>query len=204
MQTSRPLLSPHERALLDSYRAGDLTVAEILVQHDATREELYRTLGKAREPFRRPASARPGRNLLRRRPVAFPEEQDGAVSRLERRLARLLSERIAELEDRASPGRSADPEATAKALALSVSTFATLRRAGIGQDKQDIDAAADDRPLRSLAELRDELYGHLQRISDEERARRGDGCAPASEERAGGPAAPLVDLLSGEAASSGD
>lgn len=172
LPTRDPTLTARQRLLIAAYRARDMTVRDILVTHEATRSELDTALSRGREPFRRPASARPGRNLLRRAPVDPSAAERGEVS-LERRLARLLSERIAELEDRSFPGRSADPEMTARALALSVSTLASLRRTVARRNEHDIDGTLHERPARSLTTLRDELYGHLLRIRDEEQSRQG-------------------------------
>lgn len=199
-QPTLDALGDRQRTLVLAYRDRDLSVAEILVVHGAPKDELYAALSKAREPFRRPASATPGRRVRRRVPIELAAVADAGEGQLERRLARLLAERIAELEDRAAPGRSPDPDATARALALNVRTLATLRRttaapldAGAREAGQEHHAATDEPPPRSLAALRDELYGHLHRIRDEERARRRAGRARPPGRGDGGLAPSLAD-----------
>lgn len=189
--------------MLAAYRFGDLAVAEICVAFDVSRGTLYRLLARVGEPFRRAASAEPGRALERVSPIdlAVPGEEGSAP--MERRLERLLSARIAELEVRALPGRSADPEAAAKALALHVRTLATLRRtvAASGDDHDSKDAPDAD-PPRSLVALRDELYAHLQRISEEGQDDGGAGRPAAEADGDGGMAPLLADLLPDEPAAS--
>lgn len=194
-----PELTPRERELIAAYCRRDSTVKEILTVYGASRSQLDTALSKGRVQFRRPASAKPSRALRRREPVEFLDPGPCGEEMLERRLLRLLSHSVAEIENRTWPGRSADPEETARALALSVRMLVALRRVSGSQDDHETDASArDEHPPRSLAVLRDELYGHLQRISDEERS--GDGAGRAEDDRVrdeGGPA-PLARLLPSE------
>lgn len=191
----RPALTARQRALLADYREGSLTVDQVVERHGSTHSALYWAIRKSREPSRRsktkPArKAKPPRRAARRqiapsRPPlpgkAAPERI--ADSSVTERLERLLLARIADLEDRPVPRRLSDPERLARALASHVRTLAALRRLEAanpaGREVRNAPRAGGqesdepDRPVRSLAELRDELGRHLERIRLEERARRG-------------------------------
>lgn len=82
------------------------------------------------------------------------------------RLRRLLAHRVALLERELVAAEGVDSEKNARALALNVRTLAVLD--GL-LARPDGDATTDDDegPPRSLAELRDELRRHLERIADE-------------------------------------
>ena len=108
-----------------------------------------------------------------------PGEPAGGTARpgsddLAARLRRLLAHRVAMLERELVAAEGVDAEKNARALALNVRTLAVLD--GL-LARPDGDATTDDDegPPRSLAELRDELRRHLERIASErDRELRGE------------------------------
>ena len=90
---------------------------------------------------------------------------------LKARLRRLVAHRIAILEHETMSGVAVDPEANARAIELNARTLATIEK--LNGEAELCPQCSDEPPARSLAELRDELRRHLERIADEEHAALG-------------------------------
>ncbi|NBJ11495.1 hypothetical protein [Microvirga arsenatis] len=93
-----------------------------------------------------------------------------------RALAQATRAQIATLMDEQRTGRANDHDKTARRLASYAKTLAAAR-ALVEQESSPLDDSEphDNRPRRSLHELREELSRHLDRVIAEEEARGGDG-----------------------------
>ena len=96
--------------------------------------------------------------------------RDAALS-----LAQITRQRIDALAREQRRGRAMDHDKTARTLSAYAKTLTTaqalLEQEGLRRD----DAEHDERPPRTIHELRDELALHLERIVAEEEARGRDG-----------------------------
>jgi hypothetical protein len=106
-----------------------------------------RTFGEAET---RAAPPRPGQVLA------------GQVAILER----VASRSIFALERELASGEAVDPERAARALATQVRTLGSLQK--LHDEHVEEPQSDDEPPPRTLAELRDELRRHLERISEED------------------------------------
>lgn len=96
--------------------------------------------------------------------------QEAALS-----LAQITRQRIDALAKEQRKGRAMDHDKTARTLAAYAKTLTTaqalLEQEGLRRD----DAEHDEKPPRTIHELRDELARHLERIVAEEEAQGSDG-----------------------------
>lgn len=96
--------------------------------------------------------------------------RDAALS-----LARITRQRIDALAKEQRKGRATDHDKTARTLASYAKTLTTaqtlLEQEGLRRD----DAEHEEKPPRTIHELRDELALHLERIVAEEEAQGSDG-----------------------------
>jgi hypothetical protein len=104
-------------------------------------------------------------------------QPDGGQSALDAQLAsleRVASRSIFGLERSLARGEASDPERSARALATNVRTYAEIQKLKAARPKEP--ETHDGPPPRTLAELRDELRRHLERVQEEEWSRelRGD------------------------------
>jgi hypothetical protein len=107
----------------------------------------------------------------------LPGRRPASRDSLKARLTRLVEHRIGLLEQEAMAGIAVDPDANARAIELNARTLVTIERlAGEAEPRPN---GGEARPQRSLIELRDQLYGHLRRISEE---REAAGLAPKEDD----------------------
>jgi hypothetical protein len=98
-----------------------------------------------------------------------------SVNDAARALAQATRAQIDALMDEQRTGRAKDHDKTARRLASYAKTLAAAR-ALLEQEGMPLDETGhNDRPRRSLHELRDELAHHLDRVIAEEEARGRDG-----------------------------
>jgi len=99
-----------------------------------------------------------------------------SVNDAARALAQATRAQIDALMDEQRTGRAKDHDKTARRLASYAKTLASAR-ALLKQEGSRLDETEhhDDKPRRSLHELRDELAHHLNRVIAEEEARGRDG-----------------------------
>ena len=81
-------------------------------------------------------------------------------------LERVASRSIFALERSLASGEAPDPERAARALSTHVRTLGSLHK--LRHERVEELEPDDEPPPRSLAELRDELRRHLERISEED------------------------------------
>lgn len=166
-----------------AYYVEDLPVVEVEAVAGVARATLYRWFDAWGWARRRPMRSR----TLKQggAPAFVPGGESGAApsepslpgwrpasrDSLKRRLTRLVEHRIGLLEHEAMTGIAVDPDANARAIELNARTLVTIER--LGGEAEPCPNCSEAGPTRSLRELRDQLYGHLQRIGEEERAAAG-------------------------------
>ena len=137
------------------------------------------------DPHRTPAASqsRPGgsrRTLSRKTSSRKGPMSDRDRAALASDMERFVADRIAALKQDAASGRDQDGERTAREIAHYTRSLTTLRGYRGTLPGDDALGAPDGAPPRDLGELRDELRRHLERIWEEERARRLRGAPDAS------------------------
>lgn len=189
------VIPPETLALMKEAYDGGRTLEAVAAIGGVGKSYVSRNIPTWGWTHRRPELTRDGlaRGGVPVAPLPPPDED----ASLRERLERLLAHRIGALEAAASSRRPAAAEANARALAVNTRTLALLRRLPAEVDENG--AADDEPPPRTLAELRDELRRHLERIAGEERSRRlRERTQPP---RMRGDAPPLADPLPGKPAS---
>lgn len=169
-------LALKERIRVAYYEDGR-PVAEVEAVAGVGRATLYRWFHAWGWPLRKPMRSRARKQGSAALPGAAGEGaafgaagwRPGSRDSLKARLKRLVEHRIGLLEQEAMAGIAVDPDANARAIELNARTLVTIERLGEAEPCPTCSAGG---PSRSLAELRDELRGHLMRIWDEDEARR--------------------------------
>ncbi|WP_246736121.1 hypothetical protein [Enterovirga aerilata] len=158
-------------AMIEKIRLGyadlDTPLDETAAKLGVHRGTIVRLAQRCGWPKRREASA-----ALRRPPAKTDEADELDPSGQLARLNRISARTIAGLDAELSAGETKDPERTARALATHVRTLGSLKK--LQAERSQEPEADDEPPPRTLAELRDELRRHLERICEEEE----DDCDP--------------------------
>lgn len=156
-----------------AYHVEGASIPEIEKLAGVTRGTLYRWFHGWGWPLRRQRREGPRRPAPGFRPGGYvdpafepPRWRKGPRDSLKRRLQRLVEHRIGLLELEALAGTAVDPIANARAIELNARTLLTMEKLG---ETSEPCSCHDERPPRPLTQLRDELYGHLMRISQESR-----------------------------------
>lgn len=166
-----------------AYQVEERPMTEVADLAGVGKATLYRWFRAWEWPLRRALRSRrrirgagPAYALSRRREMPFPDGEDRRTAPrepLKLRLQRLVEHRISVLEHEAMAGIAVDADANARAIELNARTLVAIER--LGGETGPSPNSSDERPKRSLTELRDELYGHLHRIREERRARARSG-----------------------------
>jgi transcriptional regulator with XRE-family HTH domain len=164
--TIPPLAEPSADRIAAARRAYDSGISqrEIARGLGMSRTTLSRRLRSWGWPERKAATARAAM-AAESAPAAAsagrPDLDDQAL-----RLERLVAGRIDGLERQAAGGHDPHPERTDRRLVQLERLLAQLRK------RRGHDGEPDDSPARSVAELRDDLLRHLERIRQDGRTRR--------------------------------
>jgi hypothetical protein len=189
MTSTETEASPEEWALAwEDYETGRKPAREIAASLKLTRSAFYKETRRRGWARRNPhlATRQIGRKLRRRNrferaasasPLPGTAGSDAAVrsgprgeaEALLERLLRLLARRMDALE-----ADGADPERTDSRLVQTARIAAQIRAELVKLGKHaPLEAAPDDvHPARSINELRDELFRHLERVRERARRRR--------------------------------
>jgi hypothetical protein len=154
--------------MLEKIRLGyadlDTTLEETAQRLGTTKRTMAYLAERCGWPSRRAAIS-----ALRRPPIPVEEKGEQGTSGQLAQLRRISARTVAELEAELSTREAADPERTARALATHVRLIGHLQK--LQAEKAEEPEPHDEPRPRTLAELRDELRRHLERIRVEQRAR---------------------------------
>jgi hypothetical protein len=163
MPAGQPLNPATLRRMQLGYADLDTPVAVTAKRLGVAEATMYRTARQCRWKSRREARLE-GRRAAAAGAVleaARSEPSDPLAS-----IARLTPQHVAAVDRALASGNAADLERHARALATHVRTLASMQKMQAARPEEP--EPDDEPPPRSLAELRDELRRHLERVQAEE------------------------------------